>query len=255
MKDFIKVIREINYTLDGIFIFNVVLDSIVLFLFSYLALSLFKVKPTLAFYPTAAYFIISLVFNLRKNKASIVEQSYKSLREKLRTAADNLKMSNPVVEELHEEIVHDVKNVSVSSFINTKKLYLRIALATALSLLIVVIATFNISIFDIGSAVGKTGIIGKIAGSSDPLYAQINESQDIYGKKSITKMGDKELGIQIAPVNYEVSVREEGDAEQKEFDSIFPKDVSVESSSAYEENIPKDQQELVKNYFNNIAKG
>ncbi len=56
-------------------------------------------------------------------------------------------------------------------------------------------------------------------------------------------------------MNYEVNVREEGDVEQKQFDEIFPKEVFIEGSSASDEKIPEEQQELVKSYFNKLAEG
>jgi hypothetical protein len=50
-------------------------------------------------------------------------------------------------------------------------------------------------------------------------------------------------------------VREEGDIDQKQFNEIFPSEVNVEQSSAFEEKIPEEQQELVKKYFDKLAGG
>lgn len=80
----------------------------------------------------------------------------------------------------------------------------------------------------------------------------VNESNDIYGDSQLAILGNEQIDIRISPVNYEVCVREEGDVEQKQFDEIFPQN-SSSGNSTFEENIPPEQQELVKNYFDKLA--
>ena len=80
-------------------------------------------------------------------------------------------------------------------------------------------------------------------------------SEDIYGKKDVAKLGDKELNIRIKPVDFKVNVREEGESRQQKFETVFPKELAVKETVAYEENIPQEQQELVKNYFKKLAEG
>ena len=89
--------------------------------------------------------------------------------------------------------------------------------------------------------------------SDNTLLGEINESEDIYGDSKLAILGNEQIDIKISPVNYEVNVREEGDVEQKQFDEIFPREIAVEQASAFEERIPEEQQELVKNYFNKLA--
>ena len=95
---------------------------------------------------------------------------------------------------------------------------------------------------------------GQCINTTTPI-GEVNERNDIYGDSKLAVLGDQQIDIRIKPVNYEVSVREEGDVEQKQFDEIFPSQVDIKQSSAYEENIPQEQQELVKNYFNKLAGG
>jgi len=103
---------------------------------------------------------------------------------------------------------------------------------------------------------------GQCINTTTPI-GEVNERNDIYGDSKLAVLGDQQIDIRIKPVNYEVSVREEGDVEQKQFDEIFPSEenctqeqqVDINQSSAYEENIPPEQQELVKNYFNKLTGG
>ena len=81
-----------------------------------------------------------------RDKRKIVEGKYDPLKEKLRTAADNIKDENPVIKELEEEVVHELKHVELSSFIQTKKVSYKIFVTILLSFAIVFATTLNLYI-------------------------------------------------------------------------------------------------------------
>ncbi len=256
MKNFINVIKEIDRTLNMVFVFSSILNAAIFFLSVYLLLSIVNLYPILALIPAAIYFALRLYSRSKMDKRKIVESKYEPLKEKLRTAADNIKEDNPVVNELEEEVVHDLKNVGLSSFIQTKEVSSKLFATIALSFVIVLITTMNLYIIDLNNFLSTTMPeylkgIPKLA--NNPLLGEINESNDIYGNSQLAVLGNEQIDIRISPVNYEVSVREEGDVEQKQFNEIFPSDVDVEQASAFEENIPEEQQELVKKYFDKLA--
>ena len=256
MKNFINVIKEIDRTLNMVFVFSTILNAAIFFLSVYLLLSIVNLYPILALIPAAVYFALRLYSRSKMDKRKIVESKYEPLKEKLRTAADNIKEDNPVVNELEEEVVHDLKNVGLSSFIQTKEISYKLFVTIALSFVIVLITTMNLYIIDLNQFLSTTlpeylKGIPKLADSS--LLGEINESNDIYGNSQLAVLGNEQIDIKISPVNYEVSVREEGDVEQKQFNEIFPSDFDVEQASAFEENIPEEQQELVKKYFDKLA--
>jgi|TARA_Y100000310_G_scaffold93932_1_gene91575 hypothetical protein len=258
MKNFIKVIKEINKTLDFLIIFESILTTVIFFLAVYFLLSLVNLFPILALIPAAIYFAMRLYTNSKRDKRKIVEGKYEPLKEKLRTAADNVNKENPVVNELEEEVVHDLKHVGLSSFIQTRRVSYKIFTAIFLSFAIVLATTLNLYIVDLNKFLSN---VPDMLENLNPRRAgnialgEINESEDIYGDSKIAVLGDEQIDIKIKPVNYEVNVREEGDMDQKQFNEIFPSEVNVEQSSAFEENIATDQQELVKNYFNKLAGG
>lgn len=258
MKTFIKVVKEINNTLNFLIIFETALNAAIFFLVVYLLLSLINLYPILAVIPAAVYFAARTYANSKADKRVIVENKYAPLKEKLRTAADNIKEENPVVNELHEEVIYDLKNVGLSSFINTRQVSYKILATILLSFAIVFATTLNLYIVDLNKFLGTIpDTLSKLSlkRSTNTPIGEVNESSDIYGDSKLAVLGDQEIDIRIRPVNYEVSVREEGDVEQKQFDEIFPSQVDIKQSSAYEENIPQEQQELVKNYFNKLAGG
>jgi len=258
MKNFVKVIKEINRTLNFLIIFETILNAAIFFLIFYLLLSLINLYPILALIPATIYFFARLYVNSKIDKRLAVEKKYAPLKEKLRTAADNLDMDNPVINELQDEVVRDLKNVGLSSFISTKRITFKIMTTIILSFAIVFATTLNLYIVDINLFMSKLPEILEKANplrSSNDVLGDINESDDIYGNSKLAVLGEKEIDIKIKPVNYEVNVREEGDYEQKQFNEIFPSEIGVEQASTFEEEIPEEQQELVKNYFNKLATG
>ncbi len=258
MKNFIKAVREINKTLNFLIIFETTLNTVIFFLVVYFLLSLVNLYPILAVIPAAIYFAMRMRVRSKMDKRRMVESKYEPLKEKLRTAADNVGEENPVINELEEEVVHDLKHVGISSFIQTKSVSYKIFTAIFLSFAIVFATTLNLYIVDLTQFLSNVpdmlGNLDPRRGANVPL-GEINESEDIYGESKLAVLGNEEINIKISPVNYEVNVHEEGDFEQKQFDEIFPQEVMVEQASAFEEKIPEEEQELVKNYFNKLAGG
>ena len=48
-------------------------------------------------------------------------------------------------------------------------------------------------------------------------------------------------------------MRNIGAVQRKEFTELYPEEAFVAAAESFEENIPKQHQELVKNYFNMLA--
>jgi len=258
MKNFIKVIRQVEFTLDKVMIFNIILNSVVLFLIFTLILGLFNFNFLYSFIPAIIYLALESYFKLFKiNKEKIVEKKYDLLNEKLRTAADNVSLENPVVEELQKDVISDLKHVKVSSFLYERKASFKMALAVMLCFAILGLSMVDARVVGLNLYINNNPIFSqnrtiKIVGNKI-ILAELNQSEDIYGEEDLAKLGDVELGIRVKPADFEVDIREEGEVKEKRFDETFPSEVFVESATVYEENIPVDHQELVKNYFKKIA--
>lgn len=254
MKEFSKVVREINRTLNELIFFENIVNTTIVFLVFYLALSVLDFKPLWALIPALAYLGFYSYMSFRSYKPGIVESKYAPLREKLRTAADNIAMSNPIVEELEYEVTSEMKNVGLSMFINPRTLSYKIFAVMALSFLIIFATTMNLKILEFARQ-KVPDIFEGPKGVGNFVAVKLNTSGDIYGKEDVAKLGDKELNIRIKPVDFKINVREEGESQQQKFETTFPKELAVKETIAYEENIPQEQQELVKNYFKKLAEG
>ena len=256
MKQFSNVIKEINRTLNEIVLFENIVNTTLVFLVFYLILSIFDFRPMYSLLPALLYLLFYSYTSFKSSKPLIVESKYAPLRERLRTAADNISVSNPVVEELEYEVTKEMKNVGLSMFINPRSLSYKIFAVMALSFIIIFTTTLNLKLLEFTKQkVPDIFDTRGIKGVGNFIATKLNTSDDIYGKNDIAKLGDKELNIRIKPVDFKVNVKEEGETQRQNFETVFPQEMVVKETSAYEENIPQEQQELVKNYFKKLAEG
>src|SRR3989344_7893643 len=148
MKQFSEVVREMNRTLNELIFFENIVNTTLVFLVFYLVLSVFDFKPLYALVPALAYLGFYSYMSFRSYKPGIVESKYAPLREKLRTAADNINISNPIVDELEYEVTSEMKNVGLSMFINPRTLSYKIFAVMLLSFMIIFATTLNLKLLE-----------------------------------------------------------------------------------------------------------
>ncbi|MBI2656065.1 hypothetical protein HYX06_06605, partial [Candidatus Woesearchaeota archaeon] len=142
MKQFSNVVNEINRTLNEMILFENIVNTTLVFLVFYLVLSVLDLHPIMALIPAAGYLgFYSYISFYRTSKPLMVESKYAPLKEKLRTAADNLDKDNQIVQELEYEVTSEMKNVGLSMFINPKTLSYKILAVMVLSFLIIFATT------------------------------------------------------------------------------------------------------------------
>lgn len=269
MKGFRKVVNEIRRTVIEVLIIPSLLDGIVIFLLLYLLLALFEFYPLLAAVPAAAYTLFIIWKESGINTLKLVEKHYPRLHEKLRTAADYADVDDVMVNELHTEVLQDIRDVASATFLSRRKMLTKIACCIVISFLIL-----SITQFDISAAKYRARLQDKIDELARQITLQDNPNQlrfndssavgsgvgagvnrDIFGEKHLATLGDEELQVELKPSTLEFKVGKVKDAEKKEFEEAFPSEVFLTGSGSYEENIPKDQQELVKSYFKKVSEG
>lgn len=262
IKPFFKLLKEINVTFGNIILFSNILNSIIIFLIVYLLLALIKFYPIIAVVPAVFFLIIDSFIRIRKKHYREVENAYPNLNEKLRTAADNLSSENIIVNELQKEVVSDAKHVKIASFVNQRNTSYKILTCVILCFAILFISTFNIG-FDIKLLVDRPGVYNYIQGSGnltgsgdvgDDRAAGGDTRDEIFGEAEVAELGQELFDFSISSSGYEINLDDVREVERKEFQELFPGTDSIFTSSAvYEENIPKEQQVLVKNYFKKIT--
>lgn len=278
MKSFKWVVREIRWTIAQVLILPSLLKGIVFFLALYLALTILDLYAMWAIIPTLFYTAIIIGREVGTNKLRLVEKYYPSLREKLRTAADYAGQDDVLVNELHKEVIEDVKKVAASTFFSSSDMFYKILSCILLSFLIVGVTHFNITASVYTSNV--EGVLAKFANKvlireGDPNVLRFNDSvlggepiggegtgeggagervnRNIFGDEHLATLGEEELEVEIKPTTLELRVGEVKDPEDRDFEEVFPGDIYLEQSRTFEENIPKEQQEIVKAYFKRIS--
>jgi hypothetical protein len=257
MQDFTRAMKEVRRTLNQIFLFEVLLNGLLVFLIFYLLFLMVNFRPSFALFPALVYFIVAAYLRLNVNKARVVEGKHAALREKLRTAADYMGKENPLVEELEGDVLREMRNVGISQFVNARGLSYRILIITILSFGIIFSSTLDIHFIDLDDLnLFRGGDPNRqpSKGAGDFDAVRLKSDDAIYGNEDVAQLGSEELNIRIKPVDFKVSVKEEGDLDIGTFDNaIFPKDAYLKEGEEAKENIAKEDQEIVKNYFRGLA--
>jgi hypothetical protein len=257
-KRFAKLIREIKFLFGNLIIFEGIIMAAIILLFCNMILVILGYNALYALIPSLLYIIIYFIIKFRENKYIKVEQKFPNLNEKIRTAADNLYLENPVVDELRHEVSRGMNEVEYASFFHERKTSYKILLIVLLCFGVILLAKYDIE-FDVnfervfgfidGGDGNTTGLLSDIISATTT-----GPDDDIFGEEQLAKLGKEELTIQINQVGYEINMDDVKDPTQKDFDqSLFPDDIGLESAEVYNKDILKEHKELVKNYFKNMA--
>lgn len=266
MKYFTRVLGEIRSVLNALSIFETLVDVLLIFLLGFSILTFFGVSVLFAFIPAGFAFVVLLHHRLSKNKLLIVEQKYPALREKLRTAADNITEENPVINELHEDIVVELRNVEASSFINMAAFSYKILIAIILGTSLVFAAQYQVDL-DFNKLLFENPLIDYIKKNQE-ANREVNRgpirvegfgqaSEILGGDATIIRKGAEALEILIDTPGYELNLADMQDREQ-DIDT-FPSELcyqtaeGCEAAESFNENIPKENTDLIKKYFKNLA--
>ncbi|MBI4439528.1 hypothetical protein HY638_00990 [Candidatus Woesearchaeota archaeon] len=266
MKNFARVMREINLIINSIIIFDKFLNSLVVFLSFYLALILIGINPFYAAIPGIMFFVITVYLDFDKSKALLVEQKYPHLNEKLRTAFDNVYVENEIAYDLETDVTGDLRKVHVSAFIDTKKTSYKTTAVVALCFAVLLISAFGFRFLDV-NVLFRDNLFSYFEGGDEPgapsdvMSAGKGESKDIYGEEKLAELGNEELELNLKAVNYEVlSGNGYNEPPDVDFEDTFPDNICADDAGGCgnqdysEDKTPVEHAELVKKYFLNIAK-
>lgn len=257
MADIKNAIKEIKSTLRQIVVFHTLMSTAIFFLFVFLIANLFGLYPEYVWILALVYFIYKVVRKLISLKVAEVEAKYPNLNERLRTAEDTTEESNFMIERLRVEVIDKLRNVKVSSFMNLKDIFGKMIAIFVLSFLVIVITAYDIRIYDVGNAARNFEYTPIIRPDLNPKESDIQQEiaeddYQLYGKASIAKLGDKNIDLVLSLRTDQMDIRNVKKAEEKQFDENAIYEIDQKSDASYEEDIPKDQQMLVKDYFNAI---
>jgi len=252
MYKFINRVIEIKNILNHLWLIDTVLDIVIILLTGFLFIPYIGISPYLIIIPIFLYIVVSSRYKFKKNIVALIEEKYPELNERLRTVYDNKESENVVLETLAESVLTDIEKIKYSSFFETKKLGMRIAI-------IFLLVTFLIS----------TSIINPMHSEpkndsttiSSPLAGNLNSKSmspegNIFDEPSFVSIANDSRGLIVnRGSGSELNVP----GTEKKTPSIYPsfpqdEDFTSTSSQAYSEAVPLIYHQIVKNYFMNISR-
>lgn len=263
---FAEALKEVKASLLKVFLFEEMLNAILVFLTAYLISSIFKIGIAIPLLLSVAYGAFALYKELHLKPARLVETKYSDLKEKLSTAAEYAKVENRVVNELKADVLKNLKKVEESSFLNEKRVYTKSIAAVVLCFAILLLSPFSISLFkhsfpnlfsaqdNSDAAAAVAGFkLGKEKAKGEAQLALQQSNKGIYGAPTVAKLGSEELKVILKPAGTELSASNVKPPEELQFTEQYPEEVVSVAAESMEERIPKEQQELVRRYFRNIV--
>lgn len=259
MKPIIIALKELKSALVQIRFSQACIDSILVFAGVYLLCILINAPPLFAAIPAVLFFVYSMSHRVANVHARDVEDRVPVLQDQLSTVADNMYRDNEIIRDLQRDVLSLLKHVRVSYFIDFKKIYRDIWVIGIVCFLILVAGAWNVQFFDYKSLAKEIGDVtsglgGSAFDGSGGGAGGLDNFTDIFGNETLAELGPNELDLEINPILSEINIEDIQDVKEREFEeSVFPTEIIATTDSSFDENIPKEHREIVREYFNKIA--
>lgn len=255
MKQIVAGIKEVRHLLSSTTFMLVLLESLVVFVFTVFILQLFVIPWIMAVPVWLLVFLVRLRKKMRAATLVVVEARTPALFEQLRTAADNLQMENPVVEALQQDVVRNLRRVEVADYVPFGKVSRNLMFLIILSAALIVSAQYKATLFDSRQLISETRSLGGSVAPIDTDLPLPEDDSSIYGNKSVIALGTQELALTLTPLSTDLNFNKIKPPSQQQFSENVPRQILATRERSFEEKIPKEQQQIIKNYFSQIAKG
>lgn len=255
MYKFIYRVIEIKKILDHLWLIETVLDTAIIVIAGFLLVLYKIISPYWIIIPIFLNIIISLRKKSRKNTIRLIEEKYPRLNERLRTIYDNKENKNVVLENLAESVLTDIEKIKYSSFFETKKMGIRIAIILLLVTFLVSSSIINPLHFEQKTDEQKMDQ----ERTKSPALISSSESKNtgnIFDEPSFVSIANDSQGLLVnRGAGSELNVPG-SDRRTPVVYPAFPheEDTGITKSQAYDEAIPVIYQKIVKNYFMNTSR-
>lgn len=244
-------------------LFNILLNSVIGFFAGLAIIIIFNFGWVYAFIPAFIVLIYFTIVYFKQKKLLIVEKKVPELNEKLRTAADNIKVNNEITNDLKTEVTREMKKVKTTLFIDLEGVGVRVFSIAIIAFIIVILSFLDLT-FDFQFApviqnpinyVRERVFTQAIAPNASMTYIEGNMSNAYGNKTALIKLGDEQLSLEVNPLQSELNFDEVSEAETKNFNPpVYPKEIYTSYDASYTEKIAKKNQAVVKSYFEQISK-
>ena len=278
MADIDNALRELRRNLLSIKFFDVALMSFVVMAAGLVITTYFILPWHYALIPWAIYFAYAFIRRVNVSSYHEVEDKVPQLREALTTAADTRKKEGILVRELQEEVLSKMHAIKTSYFLGLGSTTRQLLLLAGLSFIVIGLAAFNVN-FDttkdfaarqplLRNALGSLGefanpdnssVNGILKNSSAKAaltkFVKLKGNTSLYGDENAVVLGTAPLEITLDPEMSGSNLQDPHEAEQKKFQNqeAGTIEASAQGACTTDCNIPKDQQQIVKTYFEKVG--
>lgn len=228
---------ELRFEMFKVVILNSFLDAALVFLLSYLLLTIFSIGIIAPLIITGLFFVGSVLWHSRTLTLQYIEERNPEVSEMLRTAADNKESNSLMAQALFADVARRMRSISSGSFLRIGRLLSRLSLIFVLSLGIITLAFFNVNIQKFenpfsGLAEGLSDSLGD--GQADETDAPI-DSVDELGDARMATLGDQQLEVTVQQSLNAIDFTSVEEAEENEDAGLetFPTDVAAQAGEAY----------------------
>jgi hypothetical protein len=196
----------------------------------------------------------------RRTKSDLFGRLGPELSERVKTAYDNRDINTLPMQSLAREVKSRLASVKSSQFLNWRRVHFRIGLAALLLGTAIFIAHSQISA-DISPADFqsisdlKDKALGLFQNQSTPQNPKVNLSGNIYGKPSLAVLNETKLQLQLYPGSESGSMPVKSEPQNNLFTQSPPGEVKAVPTELYIESLPPENREIIKKYFEALAKG
>jgi len=258
MREIKKAIKNVKRQLVMTKFVDSFLDSLLLSIFLVCVLLLFQLKFFYAFLAGLIFVARGIFKAIRKSSLEEIEKKIPGLRWQLRTASDNLEKDNEIVKKLHEEVYHKIGYVTLFDLFSGKRTILRVALLFVLVISFIYIKSSGMNLIGTVENAGEGGkiIADKIGGMFIFEGGDKSLESTVSGNNNDGEnpTGDS-LEFGLNPEENVANLDELKKEERKDFKGrSFTGKINEELDSSYSENIDSEDEEIIRNYYDNLNK-
>lgn len=235
-----NLFREIRFELLKVIVLNSFLDATILFLALLLVLSVFSINIAWSLAAAIIFFCFRAWRYSKQLSLNYIEERNPTVHEMLRTAADNNGADTLMAHALFADVIERVRQISSGTFLDFKKLFLKIGAVFVLSAILISLAFFNINIQKFQDPLqGVENTLGNywggILGEPNNTKVNITDAGNIYGAPSIAKLGNQALNVTLQQSLSQIDFTKVSDAQQNQnTPPDYPTgNVSATASQAY----------------------
>lgn len=241
-----RLFKELGAEVYKVIILESLLDAGICFFLLQLFFAFFDWSVIIPLVASLVFFGFGVSHRAKTFQLKAVEDKNPEIKEILRTARDNIHEENLLTLALFNELIEKMKNVSVGSLINQKKVMTKLGIVGVLAFMSIYFTTTGLWDINLDS-LGDFGFF-RNRGPQQIPHIQLNETDDIYGDIRVAKLGNEVLTIQIQPTLSDIDLSKVSEAEKRDLNmNSFPVDVGAQSDKVSSEDKPKEFQ-LAKEY-------